>query len=138
MQFTSDSATAMFCKITCEPFTVSDLGLSPWLFVPVQDIKSGQSPLMYAVERNNVDIVQFLIEVMSMCVMVPVSVCVCVCVCDDECTACLLESAYFCFMARRLCSTTHTAPLFPEVSLSLSKLMSTLCSCNLLCDFTSS
>ena len=102
------------------------MGLSPWLFVPVQDIKSGQSPLMYAVERNNVDMVKFLIEVISMCMRVREGACVrvhvCVCVCDDMCdclcTACFLESAYFCFMARTLFSAKQTTPLFPIVSLS--------------------
>lgn len=32
-----------------------------------QDIKSGQSPLMHAVESNNADMVHFLIEVMRVC-----------------------------------------------------------------------
>lgn len=37
-------------------------------FVSHQDIKSGQSPLMHAVESNNADMVHFLIEVMRLCV----------------------------------------------------------------------
>ena len=45
---------------------------SHWLFprgvfLSYQDIKSGQSPLMHAVENNNADMVHFLIEVMRLC-----------------------------------------------------------------------
>lgn len=36
-------------------------------FLSNQDIKSGQSPLMHAVESNNADMVHFLIEVMKLC-----------------------------------------------------------------------
>lgn len=37
------------------------------LFFVNKDIKSGQSPLMHAVESNNADMVHFLIEVMTVC-----------------------------------------------------------------------
>lgn len=38
-----------------------------FLFVVNKDIKSGQTPLMHAVESNNADMVHFLIEVMRVC-----------------------------------------------------------------------
>lgn len=43
------------------------LSASTDIFFSNQDIKSGQSPLMHAVEGNNADMVHFLIEVMGVC-----------------------------------------------------------------------
>lgn len=49
-------------------FTVSaSSDFSHGTFFSNQDIKSGQSPLMHAVESNNADMVHFLIEVMRVC-----------------------------------------------------------------------
>lgn len=55
--------------IQCFTFTISvSSKFSPYcaLFV-TKDGKSGQSPLMHAVESGNTDMVHFLIEVMRMC-----------------------------------------------------------------------
>lgn len=45
----------------------SDFSHGAFFFLSNQDIKSGQSPLMHAVESNNADMVYFLIEVMNLC-----------------------------------------------------------------------
>lgn len=47
-------------------FLNSDFFICPFISSN-QDIKSGQSPLMHAVESNNADMVHFLIEVMRLC-----------------------------------------------------------------------
>lgn len=56
-------------NITNSKFTISAFFKIFFLccFYLNKDIKSGQSPLMYAVESNNADMVHFLIEVMRIC-----------------------------------------------------------------------